>query len=199
MKNQNFEDKLLSGEDFTIEDFDNLENGHTLNYQNVGGFADALGPAMPPVVTGSRHYMVTVNLPTKEKYRLNKNVSRQWRDYKPSEQHKILSRQTHLLEKITCHPWELHFEYTRDCNIHTHGIVTSEDHQKDIYIDFVRFFGIKPGNRYAIHITPVTDLKGVRDYLTGKTTKTYQTSPFECIKSWKWLNRNYKPIDELNK
>lgn len=150
---------------------------------------------MPPVVKCAQPYMVTVNLPTKEKYKLNKDISRQWRDYKPSEQHKILCRQTHLLEQITCHPWEIHFEYTRDCNIHTHTILLSDDPQKDIYIDYIRFFGIKPGNRYAIHITPVTDMKVLREYLTGKTVKTYQTSPFDCIKSCKFKNLT---IDELN-
>lgn len=193
MKKQNLQNTCYfdDPEDLTIEHFNDLEKtANPLNYKNLVGIVDALGPAMPPVVVTPRPYMVTVNLPTKEKYKLNKTISRQWRDYKPSEQYKILSRQTHLLEKITCHQWEIYFEYTKDCNIHTHTIIYSEDHQKDIYIDFVRFFGIKPGNRYAIHITPVTDVNGVRDYLTGKTTKTYQTSPFPCIK---------KPIDELNK
>jgi len=165
----------------TIEDFNDLETGQTLNYKSVGGIAStALGLAMPPVVT-LQWFMVTVNLPTKEKYKLNRTVSRQWRDYKPSEQHKILSRITHLLEQMNCPLWECYFEYTREVNLHSHILLRSNLNRKDIYIDFIRFFGIKPGNRYAIHITEVTDLNGVRDYLTGKTTKTYQTSPFDPI------------------
>lgn len=165
-------------EEKTIEDFNDLETGHNLNYKNLEGMAEHLGLAMPPVGIPLKWYMVTVNLPTKEKYKLNKSVARQWRDYKCSEQYKILVRQQHLLGSIS-EKWVIHYEYTKDVNLHTHCLLQSKLDKRDIYIDFIRFFGIKPGNRYAIHITEVNNLEGVTDYLEKKTVKTYQTSPFD--------------------
>ena len=172
-------------EDLTIEDFNDLENGQTLNYKNLVGIAEPLGLAMPTVGSVKQWFMVTVNLPTKECFKLNKTTRRQWQMYKPSEQRKILVRQGYLLNDIS-DKWEIHYEYTKEVNLHTHALLQSSSNRKDIYIDFIRFFGIKPGNRYAIHITEVPNLQGAKDYLTKKTTKTYQTSPFDATTSEYW-------------
>ena len=175
-------------ETFTVENFEDLELRPSSNYLKVGGMADCLGLAMPPVVVTEQCYMITVNLPTKENYKLNKSTRRQWRDYKPSEQHKILSRVVHLMNNNRM--YECYFEYTKEVNLHAHILIWTTDDRKSVYCDFMRFFGIKGSNRYAIHITSVTDLDGVRSYLTGKTTKTYQTSPFNPIIK--------KPIEDFN-
>ena len=132
---------------------------------------------LPSVMTPISVFFLTVALPTKEKWRLNKNVNYLWRDYKPSEQHIILKRYEHFLIR-EAEGYEMYFEYTEDVNLHLHCIIWYKGIEKELKVDTKRFFGIKPHNCFAIDVRPVYDIDHLRDYLSNKTEKKYQTSPF---------------------
>ena len=176
----------------TIDDFI-LKSDKTktmIHSQFLGNSGLGLLPCAERMPTA---YFLTVNLPTKEKWRLNKEVNRRWGEYKPSEQHIILKRYEHFLLR-EAEGYSMYFEYTKEVNLHLHCIIHYRGIGKELKIDTKRFFGINPQNHYAVDVVevdtqPHRNINTLVDYLTGKTTKTYQTSPFAPI---------IKAIDEFN-
>lgn len=117
----------------------------------------------------------TLSFSPKESITLNKGVKRKWGDYTVKEQLIIISRYTHFLDSIS-DSYQIHFEYTKDMNVHIHCIIETRENEKDLKIKSKRFFSIKADNRGFIDVRPITDLQGLLDYLTNKTEKKYQTT-----------------------
>jgi len=165
----------------TIDDFIcNKDNIKILKHSSFSGDC-VLGQSTPDGDNRPGVYFVTVNLPTKEKYRLNKSTNFEWRNYKPSEQHVILKRYIHFLDR-EADQYEIYFEYTEDVNLHLHAIVWYHGCAKSLQIDTKRFFGTVKFP-YSVDVKEVYDLENLRNikYLTEKKEKAYQTSPFSPI------------------
>ena len=154
---------------------------------------DFLGNSMlgllPSADTPISVFFLTVALPVKEKWRLNKTTNFRWGDYKPSEQYLIIKRYEHFLLR-EAEGYEMYFEYTKEVNLHLHCIVWYKGIEKELRVDTKRFFGINPQNSCAVDCRPAYDLDYLRTYLTEKQVKDYQTSPFPPIIK--------KPIEDFN-
>jgi len=165
----------------TIDDFiSNKDNIKILKHSGFSGDC-GLGLSTPDGDNAPRVYFVTVNLPTKEKYRLNKSINYKWGLYKPSEQHIILKRYVHFLDR-EADQYEIYFEYTTDVNLHLHAIVWYHGCSKSLAIDTKRFFGTTKFH-HSVDVREAYDLDNLRKikYLTDKKEKAYQTSPFSPI------------------
>lgn len=118
---------------------------------------------------------ITLSFSPKEPLQLNKGVKRKWGDYTVKEQLLIISRYRYFLDSIS-DEWEIHYEYTKDMNVHIHCIVKTKELAKDINIKSKRFFSIRADNRGFIDTRPVSNYEELVAYLTNKTTKKYQTT-----------------------
>jgi hypothetical protein len=151
-----------------------LEKKH-IKYQGIVG---GLGPTMPEQPL--KKLFATLSFSPKESITLNKGVKRKWGDYTVKEQLIIISRYTHFLDTIST-DYQVHYEYTRDMNLHIHCIIDTRENEKDLRIKSKRFFSIKAENRGFIDVRPITDLDALILYLTNKTEKKYQTTGISPI------------------
>ena len=142
---------------------------HT-KYQGIVGLG-----LLCPETAPTQQIFITISFSPKESLQLNKGIKRKWGDYKVKEQLVIIGRYAHYLDTISAE-WEMHFEYTKDMNVHAHCIVKTSENIKDVRIDSKRFYSIRPDNRGFIDIRPVSDYAGLVLYLTNKTEKKYQTT-----------------------
>ena len=142
------------------------------------GVDSALGLATPALLAKLtlKRLFITLNISPKQRMYFNRHTTLQWRDYKVLEQAKIISRYRRYLDGISSGTWEIHFEYTRDMNIHIHCIVSTNEHIKDVIIGSKRFFDIPTKNRGFVDIREVYDNDTLRDYLMHKDKKGYQTT-----------------------
>ena len=142
------------------------------------GIAGALGPAIPE--QRLQQLFATLSFSPKESITLNKGIKRKWGDYTVKEQLMIITRYTHFLDTIS-DEYEVHYEYTKDLNVHIHCIITTRENEKDLKIKSKRFFSIRPDNRGFIDVRPVTNYDELVLYLTNKTEKKYQTTGINPI------------------
>jgi len=158
--------------DILYDDFEDAVSApvkkHT-KYQGIVG----LGLTMPEMAP--TQLFITISFSPKESLQLNKGIKRKWGDYKVKEQLFIIGRYAHYLNTISAE-WEMHFEYTKDLNVHAHVIVKTCENIKDVRIDSKRFYSIRPDNRGFIDVRPVTDYAALVLYLTNKSEKKYQTT-----------------------
>ena len=166
-------------EENTIDDFISHKDKSTILKHKMFSGDCVLGQSTPDGIDSPKVYFVTINLPTKEKYRLNKSSHFEWRNYKPSEQYIILRRYIHLLDRIA-DQYEIYFEYTADVNLHLHAVVWFHGCAKSLAIDTKRFFGTVKFP-HSVDVREAYDLDYLRSYLTDKKEKAYQTSPFPPI------------------
>lgn len=137
------------------------------------GMSSSLGLRIPEQPL--KQLFATLSFSPKEPIQLNKGVKRKWGDYTVKEQLIIISRYTHFLDTIS-DDYQIHYEYTKDMNVHIHCIINTRENEKDLKIKSKRFFSIKADNRGFIDVRPITDLNALLDYLTNKTEKKYQTT-----------------------
>jgi len=142
---------------------------HT-KYQGIVGLGLTM-PEQQPL----QQLFITISFSPKEPLQLNKGIKRKWGDYTVKEQLFIIGRYAHFLDTISAE-WEMHFEYTKDMNIHAHVICKTSENVKDLRIKSKRFYSIRPDNRGFIDIRPVSDYDKLVSYLTGKEEKKYQTT-----------------------
>lgn len=147
-----------------------------------------LGQSSAPVP--ARQVFITLNISPKQLTVLNKGTRRRWGDYKVNEQYLIISRYRFYLDTISdC--YEIHFEFTKNSDIHIHCIVTTTEYDKDVRIGTTRFFSIPSEHSRAFcDIRIVEDYSSLISYLTCKDKKKYQTTGIQPIIK--------KPIDEFN-
>lgn len=159
--------------DILYEDFEDCVPVSTKKHIKYQGVVGGLGPTIPeqPLI----NHFITLSFSPKESIQLNKGVKRKWGDYTVREQLLIITRYQHFLQTIS-DDFQIHYEYTKDVNVHIHCIVSSRENAKDLRINSKRFFSIKPDNRGFIDIRPVEDLNALLLYLTNKTEKKYQTT-----------------------
>ena len=150
------------------------EKKHTKFQGIVGG----LGPTMPE--QRLQQLFATLSFSPKESITLNKGIKRKWGDYTVKEQVIIITRYTHFLDTIST-DYQVHYEATREMNIHIHCIINTRENEKDLRIKSERFFSIKADNRGFIDVRPITDLPALLLYLTNKTEKKYQTTGISPI------------------
>ena len=141
-----------------------------VNYQGVVG---SLGPTTAPVIV--RQVLVTLAISPKQIMQLNKGTRRRWGDYTTKEQLFIISRYQYFLKSIS-NLFEIHYEYTKNTDIHIHCIVNTSELDKDIIIKSKRFFSIPSDNRGFIDVRLVNDYDELVLYLTAKTVKKYQAT-----------------------
>jgi len=163
----------------TIDDFISNRDKITILKQFQYSGDCVLGQSTPDGLEAPKVYFVTINLPTKEKFRLNRSTNFQWRLYKPSEQHIILRRYVHLLDRIA-DQYEMYFEYTANVDLHLHAVIWYHGCAKSLAIDTKRFFGTTKFH-HSVDVREAYDLDYLRSYLTEKKEKAYQTSPFPPI------------------
>lgn len=159
--------------DIVYEDFEDCVPVNTKKHTKYQGIVGCLGPTMPeqPLT----NHFITISFSPKESVQLNKGIKRKWGDYTVREQLLIITRYQHYLKTVS-DDFQIHYEYTKDVNVHIHCIVSSRENAKDLKINSKRFFSIKPDNRGFIDIRPVEDLNALLLYLTNKTEKKYQTT-----------------------
>jgi len=158
-----------------------------IKFQGTG--LDCLGLTQSPLP--ERQVFITLNISPKQRMVLNKNKRLLWRDYTTVEQFKIISRYRFYLDTIS-DSYEIHYEFTKDTNIHIHCVVTTNQYDKDVRIGSTRFFSIPSEHSRAFcDIRLVEDYDSLIQYLTCKDKKKYQSTnipPYIKIKT----------IDELN-
>lgn len=158
-----------------------------LKFQGQG--LSCLGQPSAPLP--ERQVFITLNISPKQRMVLNKGTRRLWRDYTVGEQYMIISRYRHWLDTVS-ESYEIHYEFTKDSNLHIHCVVTTSAYDKDIRIGSARFFAIPSEHTRAFcDVRLVEDYDSLIEYLTCKDKKKYQTTnikPFIKIKT----------IDDLN-
>ena len=150
--------------------------------------ASCLGLAMPAAVIASQRYFITVALPHKEKVPWN-NRKIEYRMLKTREQHHYLSKVVNLLNDIS-DEYLIVFEHCQSGDLHCHITCSYRGHRKDLKIDVMRFFDIKPTYINALDIREIYDEEHLKNYLLEKDKKKYQTSSFPKIEK--------KPIEDFN-
>lgn len=142
----------------------------------------SLGLTMPPrgdqpsecvAVPVSKMLLITLNFPRDQKLRLNKKLNYKWKDYKSKEQLIICNRIQHYFndEQMS---YNIYYEYCKDGSLHIHCIVKATQRERDIKIDINRFYDIS--SPYFCDVRPVTDVENLKEYLTNKKDKAYQSS-----------------------
>lgn len=123
--------------------------------------------------TAEKYYLVTLNFPRDQKIRLNKKVNYKYSDYKTREQLMICNRITHYFESES-YKYNVYYEYCKDGNLHIHCIIQATQRARDIKIDINRFFNIN--SQYFCDVREVSDMNTLKEYLTNKKEKAYQSS-----------------------
>lgn len=152
----------------------------------------ALG-LMPPTVIGlnavkEQRYFITIALPHKEKVPWN-NRKIEYRMLKTREQHIYLSKVVNLLNDI-CGEYLIVFEYCQSGDLHCHITCSYRGCRKDLKLDVMRHFDIKPTYINALDVREIYDEEHLKNYLLEKDKKKYQTSPFPKIEK--------NPIEDFN-
>lgn len=155
------------------DDFEQVVPVPEKKHTKFQGIVGNLVPSMPEQPL--KQLFATLAFSPKELITLNKGVKRKWGDYTVKEQVIIITRYTHFLDTIST-DYQVHYEVTKDYNIHIHCIINTRECEKDLKIKSKRFFSIKADNRGFIDVRPITDLPALLDYLTNKTEKKYQTT-----------------------
>lgn len=159
--------------DILYEDCVGLAQTSEKKHTKFQGIVGVLVPTMPEQPL--KKLFATLSFSPKEAITLNKGIKRKWGDYTVKEQLIIISRYTHFLDTVS-ESYQIHFEYTKDMNVHIHCIIDTRENEKDLKIKSKRFYSIKAENRGFIDVRPITDLQALLDYLTNKTEKKYQTT-----------------------
>lgn len=135
-----------------------------------------------------QRYFITVALPHKEKVPYN-NRKIEYRMLKIREQHLYLSKVANLLNDI-CSQYLIVFEHCQSGDLHLHITASYAGCKKDLKIDIMRFFDIKPTYINALDVREIYDEEHLKNYLLEKDKKKYQTSVFLPIEK--------KPIENFN-
>ena len=159
--------------EINYDDFEDSVPVLTTKHTKYQGIVGCLGPTMP--LEELKQQFITINISPKQPMQLNKGVKRRWGDYTVAEQVIIITRYQHFLKTIS-DTFEIHYEFTKDLNIHIHCIVNTRSNSKDIRINSKRFFSIPSQNVGFVDTRPVTDYESLILYLTNKTEKKYQTT-----------------------
>jgi len=144
-------------------------------------FMDDEAPALPDVLN---KYFITISFPHREKIALNRQTKLQWKQYKTGEQLIIGNRMKRILYDL-CTQFEIHYEYTKEGELHFHVVCDTTTTRKDIKIEFQRFFDIHYDA--FCKVDDCYDALALDDYLTNKTKKVYQTSKIKPYYSEKKL------------
>lgn len=145
--------------------------------------ASVLGLASP-----ASRYFITVALPHKEKVPWN-NRKIEYRMLKTREQHIYLSKVVNLLNDI-CYKYLVVFEHCQSGDLHCHITCSYVGCRKDLKLDIMRHFDIKPCYINALDVREIYDEEHLKSYLLEKDKKKYQTSTFPKIEK--------NPIEEFN-
>jgi len=140
-------------------------------------YEKSLGLITPPLVSsGLQRYFCTLSISPKQRMKLNKRMNSCWGDYKLVEQFTIFNRIKLLFNDIS-KEYVIYYELTKQGNLHIHCVVDCNDtNAKDLRIDIQRFFGIHDFAFCDVRkCIDGTDDK-LKDYLTNKKDKNYQTS-----------------------
>lgn len=144
--------------------------------------------SVSPVDVPSQRYFITLALPHREKVLFN-NKKIEYRMLKTREQHIYLGKLIPLLDSITSE-YMVIYEHCFSGDLHCHITCTYRGHRKDLKIDIMRHFDIKPTYVNAIDIRIIYDEEHLKNYLTEKDLKKYQTSTFPKVEK--------KPIEFFN-
>lgn len=139
---------------------------------------------LPPAT----RYFITVAMPHKEKVPWN-NKKIEYRMLKTREQHIYLSKVAKLLDDISP-KYLIVFEHCNSGDLHCHITCSYIGCRKDLRLDVLRHFDIKPCYVNAIDVREIYDEEHLKNYLLEKDKKKYQTSTFPKIEK--------NPIEEFN-
>lgn len=135
--------------------------------------------SMPPTVIALQRYFITVALPHKERVPFN-NRKIEYRMLKTREQHLYLSKVVNLLNDIS-ESYLVVYEHCQSGDLHCHVTCSYRGPRKDLKIDVMRFFDIKPTYINALDVREIYDEEHLKNYLLEKDKKKYQTSTFPKI------------------
>jgi len=133
-------------------------------------------------------YFITVALPHKEKVSWN-NRKIEYRMLKTREQHIYLSKVVNLLNDI-CSKYLIVYEHCQSGDLHCHITCSYIGCRKDLRLDIMRHFDIKPCYVNALDVREIYDEEHLKNYLLEKDKKKYQTSLFPKVEK--------NPIEEFN-
>lgn len=181
----------------TIEELNSSSTSVSNESLNETIIRDASGISclglMPPTVIGlnavkEQRYFITLALPHKEKVPWN-NKKIEYRMLKTREQHIYLSKVVNLLNDI-CSEYLVVFEHCHSGDLHCHITCSYKGCRKDLKLDVMRHFDIKPTYINALDVREIYDEEHLRNYLLEKDKKKYQTSSFPKIEK--------KTIEDFN-
>lgn len=181
----------------TIEELNSSNSSESTDSLSVKNARELSGISclglMPPTVIGltavkEQRYFITLALPHKEKVPWN-NRKIEYRMLKTREQHIYLSKVVNLLDDI-CSEYMVIYEHCLSGDLHCHITCTYRGCRKDLKLDVMRHFDIKPTYINALDVREIYDEDHLKNYLLEKDKKKYQTSSFPKIEK--------KPIEDFN-
>lgn len=135
----------------------------------------------------SKYKFISVGMPTKHLVR-SKGLLVEYQTLSQKLQYEFIYNKLNTHEFFSFSSALVLFEQTKLGNIHFHAVVKVLEIDHDIRAEFYDCFGIKKGKsvRHFIDIQPVTDMKGLLEYLFNKNEKNYESvdqTRFKPLKS----------------